>query len=341
MNKMRILVTAVGGDVSQAIIKCLKIMKEQISIYGSDSDINGIGEAFVDKFIYLPHASDSVYVDVVKQVCDENQIDAIIPGSEPEILALSKALYLRLIPLNPKLVCQNYHWVKKYGDKLSCYQSLNGKLPIAGFADGLNPDETRSFTEHHGLPCVVKSRRSWGSKSLNIAYNHKELREHLENTPYPVLQEFIDDKYGEYSLGVFAHQNGIRAVSFKRDLGPVGASWYADNHTQATDVVDYAIRIAKETNLEGSCNVQVRKSSKGVRLLEINPRFSSLVAARAACGFKDLEWSLKIALNMDPCMDDAKYRKIRFRRYLNEMIDFGNGYQSISEWQPRVFQMKE
>jgi hypothetical protein len=85
---------------------------------------------------------------------------------------------------------------------------------------------------------------------------------------------------------------------------------------------------------ESDYAVFVWKSSDGVQLLEINPRFSSLVAARAICGCKDLEWSLKLALKLKNLERVQNYKEIRFRRYLHELVDFGDGFEAISEWSP-------
>ena len=57
--------------------------------------------------------------------------------------------------------------------------------------------------------------------------------------------------------------------------------------------------IAKNWNLEGSINVQLRITKKGPVIFEINPRFSSTVLFRHLFGFKDLEWSLQDAMNLD------------------------------------------
>ena len=129
-------------------------------------------------------------------------------------------------------------------------------------------------------------------------------------------------------------------MAFKRELGPRGATWYADNFEQDSEILKYANDIAEVTGLHGSCNIQVRKSSNGVRLLEINPRFSSLVAARSVCGFKDLEWSINLALGRKIVHDNSNYKKIRFQRYLHEMIDFGNGYKCVTEWTPNLLAVK-
>jgi biotin carboxylase len=80
--------------------------------------------------------------------------------------------------------------------------------------------------------------------------------------------------------------------------------------------------------------VQVGKTDEGPLLLEINPRFSSLAAARGVSGFTDVEWSIKIALGLEIILP-GDYKHIRFRRFFHELIDLGEGFQALADWSPR------
>lgn len=331
---LNILVTGVGGDLGQAIIKSVRLMDMPVELSGCDIDSKSIGRAFVDEFFTIASASDEKYLSLLNDFCSKKKIHAVVPGSEPEIYALSCLGNPPRLPCGTIVVCQEDKWLKIYGDKLKCFRDLDGKVPLSPFADGTNDREIEKFVLEKLFPCVVKPRVSAGSKDLKIARNKQQLHAYIKEVPNPVVQKYIDDSYGEFSIGVFSTENFTTAIAFKRTLGPFGATWYAENFDQDREVLDYAYRIAKDTGMKGSCNIQVRKGNDGVRLLEINPRFSSLVAARAACGFKDLEWSIYTALNIKVSEPDYPYRKITFRRYLHELIDFGDGYIALDEWLP-------
>ena len=47
-------------------------------------------------------------------------------------------------------------------------------------------------------------------------------------------------------------------------------------------------------DLNGSINIQLRKSMNRIAIFEINPRFSSTVFMRSLVDFNDLLWSLEI-----------------------------------------------
>ncbi len=328
---LRVLVTAVGGDLGQAVVKSLRLSKEPIEIYGCDVDIESLGKAFVDSYHLVPLASEKIeYRQTLNQLCQSFEIQAVLPASEPELNELSQYP----LPCDVPLVCQKAGWIDLYGDKLNCFRALEGKVELASFVDGGNIEAVNDLVSQTSFPVVIKSRRSSGSQSLCIAHNHKELKTYLAKTPLPLVQEYIEDWEGEYSIGIFATDKFKTAIAFRRKLGPKGCSWFAET-SYDSDILNYALDIARFTRLRGSANVQVRKTKSGVRLLEINPRFSSLAAARAICGFKDVEWSVRMLLGMEIETPVSKYKYIQFRRFLHELVSFGEGFQAILEWCPK------
>ena len=331
---IRVLVTAVGGDLGQALVKALRLSTKHIVCHGCDMDGTGIGSAFADNFHVVPRADDPTYIEVMDHLCRSLAIHAVVPASEPEIYVLSQLGSPPKLSCGVPIVCQEANWIETYGDKLISMRGLYGKIELVPFADGIDRQAVANLVEEVGFPVAVKSRRSSGSRSLRLANNETELDAALNATPLPLVQAFIDASEGEFSVGAFVCEHFSSAIAFKRDLGPVGCSWFAETSTDES-VLDYAMRIAQLSGLKGSANIQVRKSSEGVRLLEVNPRFSSLVAARAACGFRDAEWSVELALGRCPEKPDGCFRHIRFRRFFHELLDFGEGFRAVSEWSPR------
>ena len=90
-----------------------------------------------------------------------------------------------------------------------------------------------------------------------------------------------------------------------------------ENHDIKKLLINFAIKI----NLIWSTNVQLRLTSKGPIIFEINPRFSSTVLFRHMFGFKDLEWSIENILGLKI----GEYKKPKtgrkFFKGFNEYID--------------------
>jgi carbamoyl-phosphate synthase large subunit len=208
-------------------------------------------------------------------------------------------------------------------------KTLSGKVVLSPFCDG-----TSDIINKVEYPFIVKERFGQGSKKVYLVTNETELLTALEHCSFPLVQEYIDDTYGEYSVGIFCQKEQTNIVAFKRKLSEgMGteqgtSTWYAEIDNDA-EVIQYAREIADYIKGEGSYNVQVRKSSKGVRLLEINPRFSGLIGFRHFCGFTDLLWSLQSRL--DPHWKLPAYHppssSAQFWRFVSETMTFGDKRQ--------------
>lgn len=328
----RLLVTAVGGDLGQALVKAARLAEPRWACVGADLDPEAPGAAFTDGFAVLPPASAGAdYLAALDRACRAHRIDALVPASEPELRALAAH---PVLPCGTKVVAQPADWAATFGDKLACMRALRGKVPLAPFADGADPDEVKALVGEAGFPLVVKPRRGSGSRALRIARDARELHAALEAVPDALVQQHLSGDGGEFSIGAWAGEAGSVLIAFRRELGPGGASWSAET-VDDPDVLAYAAAIVRASGARGSVNIQVRRSAGQVRLLEVNARFSSLVAARALCGFRDLEWSVAEALGRPVALPRGPFRPLRFRRFLHEVVDLGQGWGAVPAWAPR------
>jgi len=91
-----ILVTGVGGGVGQALLKSLRLLKKKhkypIKIIGVDCNPKAAGRlfGFIDKFLVVPKANSPDYINSMIKTCEENFVSLILPGSDDELIPLSK-----------------------------------------------------------------------------------------------------------------------------------------------------------------------------------------------------------------------------------------------------------
>jgi carbamoyl-phosphate synthase large subunit len=331
-NRLRVLVTGVDGDSGQGLVKALRMSSRPMEIHGCDVSGGGLGGTFVDSLhLVPPAAAGGPYVDRLDRICRQYGVSAVVPSTPVEIDALCARGTPPALPSGVPIVCLTEHYRRVFDDKLFCYQSLEGFVPLAPYADGTDPAAVEQFVERHGFPLIVKRRRGRGGDSFHVVTKDAQLAPALEKTADPVLQGFIDDAGGEFTVGIFAAEERVTALAFRRRLGRTGSSWFAQT-VDDLEISAYAEAIAKASGLRGSANVQVRKSSAGVRLLEVNARFSSLAPARAYAGFRDVEWSVVLALGGKPDIPRNGYRSIKFHRFVHEMVDEGTGYAPVPQW---------
>lgn len=327
-TRLRILVTGVDGDSGQGLVKALRMSRSPMEIHGCDVSGRGVGGTFVRSLHVVPPATaGAAYLERLDRICRKYRFDAVVPSTPVEIDALRG----EPLPSGVPVISLSPSYRDTYDDKLRCYRALEGAVPLAPFADGADREAVRRLIHHAGYPVIIKRRRGRGGEAFSIVSRAEELEPALEKTPDPVVQAFLDDSGGEYTVGVFAADGRVTAIAFRRRLGRTGSSWFAET-VHDPEVEAYAEEIARSSSLRGSANVQVRKSSDGVRLLEVNARFSSLSPARAYAGFRDVEWSIELALGRVPAIPRDGYRSIKFHRFVHEMIDDGGGYAPVPQW---------
>ena len=98
----RVLVTAIGGDIGQAIAQCLKSQYGDIYLFGTDVHDKHGGSLYVDEYITVPAANDSLYLDSLIKLVSENDIDVII-----HLAALVGAPICNIDPLATKSINQD------------------------------------------------------------------------------------------------------------------------------------------------------------------------------------------------------------------------------------------
>ena len=87
-KSLRVLVTAAGGNLGQAIVKALALAPD-MEIIGCDMDEHGVGPLFVKDFETVPAASDfKGYLDALERMCRSLRPQAVVPGSTDEIAVL-------------------------------------------------------------------------------------------------------------------------------------------------------------------------------------------------------------------------------------------------------------
>jgi carbamoyl-phosphate synthase large subunit len=330
---MRVLVTGVGGTLGQGIVKALSLADLPLEINGCDASEDSVGAAFVETLHRVPLASDPSYLEIVDTICERNGYVAVLPSTEQEIAVLSRTASPPRLRCGSVVICHDAQVFDHFSDKLSCARALAQAVNVGQFADGADAGDVEKLVAAAGFPLVVKPRRGSGSRILRIVNDRESLQKALADVPLPFVQEYFPDELGEFSAGIFACDDFDAVLALRRELCGEGCSMKAETSDDVA-VADYCSRIGRAMGLRGAANVQVRKTRAGVRLLEVNPRFSSLVAARAAAGFRDAEWWLRLRLGMSIPAPGA-HRRLRFERYFHDLVDFGDGFQAVSEWSVR------
>lgn len=316
MNERIILVTSVGGDIGQSVIRCLKdtCSNYNFHIIGCDMDKYSANRNEIDEFLHSPPAvNEQIYLKFIRTILSEKNIDYVLFLSEPEILLFNKNRDL-FKDLKAKILVNDKYITDVFTDKYNTYMFLKkNSLPC--------PETflTKEFNSQLQFPLMVKQRRGYGAKGLVKVNSQEELDYYVKiYRDDIILQEFLPDGTGEYTVGVFGDGVNVFSIAFRRQLGYGSLTKIAELVIDR-DLEEIANKIAKSCNLKGSINVQLKKKKQFYVPLEINPRFSSTVYFRSYFGFKDVLWWIDL-LEGKAVEYNLKYKKGTAVRKLSEVF---------------------
>jgi carbamoyl-phosphate synthase large subunit len=290
---LNILVTGCGGDIGQSLGKILLKSKYTKKLFGIDISDRNAAQFIYPNFSLGLRYTDPEYLNQLKSFIKKNSIDIIIPIAEPELRYFAVQNILGKIG-NAKMITASPLSLKIGFDKYKTAQFLKSEgLPFPKTSLAEDPEKELSF------PFILKSKTGSGSKDIYKINNMNEFLFYTKTgSEAYVIQEFIDDKNGEFTCGLFRSKDGkIRSIIFKRELhgGYTGFGEVVENKS----ITLLLEQLAEKINLIGSINVQLRLQENTPKIFEINPRFSSTVLYRHLLGFEDLIWSIEDKLDLE------------------------------------------
>jgi carbamoyl-phosphate synthase large subunit len=280
-----ILLTAIGGDIAQAVAAIIHETNTNWRLIGMDMNDRHAGELFVDRLYRSPAASDASYDDWLNDLINREKIDFCIPLSEAELLHFAQQRKEKIACA--KFVMPNFRTIEIGTDKLA----TSTFLELIGCPKPWTIS-SEEVAENVPLPCIFKPKRSAGSKSIFLCKTFKEIAFYREHYPGGVVQEYLLPEDKEVTCAVYRTQTGTTAVlQLLRSLVGGFTSWA--RVIEDTEIAKQCIKVAEGLDLKGAINVQLRLTDRGPRIFEINPRFSSTVLIRHRMGFQDVVWTIQ------------------------------------------------
>lgn len=308
MEKKTILVTGIGGNVGQGIIRNILSTGYPVHIIGTNIAAFSAGNHLVDVSYKTPFGYEPDYIPVIKHIVEQEKVDLIIPSTDFEsyYLALAQA------ELPCKVSGSSAEVSKIHLDKYLTF--LNHKKAEIAFAESSLPSEYKGqFTK-----AIAKPRKGRGSKGLmfNVTdvssltdeeYMIQELHTGTEVTT-AVYRRYTDDEI-----------HGL--ITMERSLEN-GATTYC----KVVDEYDRQIwEIAKamcenQSGLKGAFNIQSIVTKDGrIVPFEINCRISGTNSVRSGFGFKDVQYTIEELL-WDIKLEEPQVTKGVAYRYLADVI---------------------
>lgn len=324
----RIGVTGVGGGCGQGIVKSLRKSKLPMVIHKIDITPLSAGLFFGSDGLsaVLPPPEESL--TEWERFIDDWKLDAIIPGSDHDLLPLSIAFRKpgRVIALT-----HNPNVIRIANDKAETYRT--GIYAIPSIYKFTEQYDLRAFADEHGYPLIVKPRTGMTSRGLNIANNIEQLLFYAKYTEKPIVQKYIDGD--EYTCAIYFNKKSEPVAYFQMRRWLYAGSTYRAEVTKDPIVNEFLHCVAvvmQRYKPTGALNIQMKVDSNGVPyLIEINARCSGSTAIRSHFGYNEPDMLLREYLLGEEIKQPETTVGVAFR-YWNELFVDGCSIEEIKEF---------
>lgn len=355
---LRIMVTAVGSGIGLAVLKSLKESKLDCVVYGVDMNPWATGLYHCQKSFLVPPAVDPQYCESLRELCQEEAIDIVIPGSDPELPFLAEAA-ADFAAVETRVLVGSAASVKTCRDKLETYRFFAAKK-FNTFAETCSLKAWNSTDRLNDFPLLIKPPGGSASQDVRIVFSEEELEQCLHyNKEYIVQKYFIPLSWKLKKSSLTREQLFENGQMLQRDqisaevLLDCSGKPYAfmncltslkqGEHItvapyRSEEVEEAALKMAGalgEIGLIGPCNLDGFITEEGPRFFEVNPRFTGLSAVRTYFGFQEVEATIRL-LHLKDNPDEVKglldFREDLYcSRYVTEYFFNKNSYKTMQE----------
>ena len=294
MRPLAVLLTASGVPGCPALIRALRENGErEVRLVGTDMSELAIGRHFCDAFHVVPGGSQAGFIDALIEICERERIDAVLPQSSYELLALAEGKdrfgETTVLVANPEAVrrsndkAETYALLDTIGVRGPAWRRVSAAAEVAAAAQELGyPDEDVAF----------KPLMSSGSRGFRVISSTADRRRQLfENRPgvaealrLEELVELLGDDETEALVMELARgpertidgiaRNGRIVLGHPktREEMRAGLAMYFQTLDDPA-LMQVAAKIAAELELDHFFNIQL----VGDAVIEINPRISTII----------------------------------------------------------------
>lgn len=329
MASHRVLITGVGGNIGQGVIKSLRAGKRAYHIVGIDMEPLSAGFSFADSYYVTPRTSSPEFKAAFSRIAEQERIEAVYVCSPTELNFFSRN----------KDALEHEHGLKVFVNPPEVVETGNNKLKTALFLKqkGFPYPETclaedrrgiDSLVREYGFPVILKPIDGFSSNHIFIANSMQEIDAANRLINNLVVQRYISSPNHEFTAGTISGADKkVRAVILlHRHL--IQGTTYRTELTTDENLSRQIIRVVERLGAVGPCNVQFRIEDGKVYVFEINPRFSGSCGIRYLYGFNDCELMFELfKLGID--IKQPVLKQAVVLRYWNEICYQNENFLSL------------
>jgi carbamoyl-phosphate synthase large subunit len=292
---LTVLVTGVGAPVGVSIFKALRQSQMEPRIVATDANVMSVGLFRADAAYVLPHATtdEAGYLRRLQEICADERVSMVCFGSEIEMPRVAPHIRDIERATGSKLILNDPRHLEVFMDKWAMVRLLRDRgLPVPDSVLATDPDAVRELLARHDFPLVLKPRHGSGSMNVFVVRTERELDLLTQYVAEPILQEYLFPDAEEYTVGIYKSPRSgyVGQIVLRRELG-AGLTYKAEV-VRDQEIEEICRTVVESFDIWGPVNVQLRKTTAGVRIFEVHLRFSSSAVIRSYFGFNEPEMCL-------------------------------------------------
>lgn len=313
---MKILVSAAGTVLGQAIIKSLKAADLDVNIIALNADPYGAGLYWANSYYIVPRADDPMYLNRVRAILAKEQPALVLLALEPEYSVFSDVKEEIEKEYSTKILVSSPLVLKIAGDKWLTYKFL--KDNDLDHPKSCLPGDEEKLLSDVGFPLIVKPRSGAESVGVRIVNSLSELQDAIGTIEQPIIQESVGSAAEEYTAGVVVLEGKAKSsITMKREL-KYGNTSVAKAESYSP-INKYLEKVAECLGVYGPVNLQYRLVDNKVKIFEINARFSGTTYFRTLSNVNELELIIR-ELILNERVQQPVIKPAQIIRYYDEMI---------------------
>ena len=294
-GRVRVLVTGVGGNVAQGVLKALRHSGLARRVVGTDANPMAAGLFMVDRGYVVPRADEPDFADCLIDILRREDIDLVFVGADAETIHLSRQRDRLEKETAARVLVAPFEVVENCHDKwrtAGWLEKIGVPHPLTARSDDLEGLE--ALAGRAGFPLIAKPRQGFASRDIYLINHYRELMPIAGKYGRDgIVQAYVGRPEDEYTAAAFsARPPDVDAVIVMRRELLQGTSYRIESvpDKSLTDAVrSWAVKMG----VLGPCNIQFRLTGHGPVCFEVNARFSGTTGVRYLFGYNDVDMAIR------------------------------------------------
>ena len=309
MSEYNILILSAGRRVE--LIELFKNAAKDLNINSKvvAADCSNTAPAlyFADKKVILPKIDDPTYIDEIIKNSIKEKIKLIIPTIDTDLMLLSKNQNYIFEKSGAKVLISSEQVITICRDKIKTHYYLE--------ENGFNvPKLYEKDYQNILFPVFIKPVD--GSSSINAfkVNSRDELDNYLKLIKKPMIQEYISGE--EFTVDVFLDfDSNVISIVPRLRIQVRGGEISKGKIVKNRLVIDEVMKLMKTLKPIGHITVQLMLTDKGIKFIEINPRFGGGAPMSIESGADSCKNLYKLLLNEKLTYNEDYEENLVFLRY--------------------------